>query len=80
MFYYKIYGMTVESDIELQEAYGYVTDGTPQIRIHYSDMGEILKEIESVIADKPIKGYVSATNVCQYAMENFKCSLIFSRQ
>ena len=31
MFYYKIYGMTVESDIELQEAYGYVTDGTPQI-------------------------------------------------
>ena len=55
MFYYKIYGMTVESDIELQEAYGYVTDGTPQIIIYYSDMGEILKEIESVIADKPIK-------------------------
>lgn len=57
MFYYKIYGMTVESDIELQEAYGYETDGTPQIHIHYCDMGEILKEIESVIADKPIKGY-----------------------
>lgn len=49
MYLYKIYGMIVESDIELREAYECRESAYAQVSIRYADMQEEIGRIEETI-------------------------------
>lgn len=49
MYLYKIYGMIVESDIELREAYECRESAYAQVSIRYADMQEEIERIEETI-------------------------------
>ena len=49
MYLYKIYGMIVESDIELGEAYECRESAYAQVSIRYADMQEEIGRIEETI-------------------------------